>query len=303
MAGLPSLPPGRTLIGQGYNLFATGFPTTSVLTGSISFQYLGSDVLVAGADESDLSIYFWDGNKWNPLDTVLDTYFNMASAPSRGPGVYALMTSVKIRLYGPGWNLVSYPVRGTRAITEALRSISDTYSIVYGYVVTDTSDPWRVYGVDVDSYVNRLHRLRFGQGYWISVTKTITWYIGGDSDSKALAASDVQNMPGPPATYYGPLLAGQGFTPTAGVTMTAWVGRKLCGHGRTLEYGDEVVYSIHVFADVPGGTTGCGTPGRYVTFKVGSQAYAPAAAWNNRRLWELALRPAWCFYLPLVLRY
>lgn len=304
MAGLPSLPPGRTLISQGYNMVASSNFTREI-TGSISIQYLGSDVLAAGANEDDLTLYYRGDDDWVALDTVLDTYFNMASAPSQGTGVYALMASVKIPLYGPGWNLVSYPVRGARAITEALESISGTYAIVYGYVATGTvgpgSDPWRVYGTDVPSYVNRLHELQFGQGYWISATETVTWYIGGESE--ALAASDVQNMQSPPATYYGSVLAGQGITPTTGMTVTAWVNSKPCGQGQTMEMGGEVVYSIHVFADGPGGAAGCGEPGERVAFWVGGQAMSPTAVWDNNRLWELALRPAWQAYLPLVLRH
>jgi hypothetical protein len=303
MAALPPLPPGRTLVGPGYSLVASP-NVTRVLTGSISIQYLGNDVLIAGADESNLTIYFWDGDEWTALDTVLDTYFNLASAPSQGEGVYTLMASVKIPLYGLGWNLVSYPIPGTRPITQALRSISGAYAIVYGYVVTDTTDPWRVHGVGAPSYVNRLHELRFGQGYWISVTEPITWYLGGTSET--LAASDVQspqNVQSPPATYYGPVLAGQGFTPTAEMAMTAWVNGNLCGQGQTMENDGQVVYSIHVLADGPGGATGCGAPGKDVTFWVGVQTMAPAAVWDNRQLWELALRPGWRVYLPLVLKH
>jgi hypothetical protein len=277
---------------------------TRVITGSITIQYLGSDVLAAGADENDLTLYFWDGHSWSELDTVLDTYFNMASASSQGTGVYALMASVKIPLYGAGWNLVSYPLPGTRAITEALRSIEGSYGIVYGYVMTDTADPWRVHSVDVPAYVNRLHALQFGRGYWISATRAITWYLSGGPDllaPRSVASSGTTQSP--PATYYGSLLAGQGFTPTAGMTLTAWIDGKLCGQSSTLEVGGEVVYSIHVSAGDPGGVTGCGELGKAVMFQVDSRSMAPAALWNNNRLWEHPLRPAWSAYLPVVVRH
>src|SRR5262249_5499634 len=89
MAGLPPVPVGKTVIGQGYSLVAT--PGTPIITGSVSFQYLGDDVLVAQADENSLAVHFWDGSRWTALPTVRDTYFNLASARSQGPGVYALM--------------------------------------------------------------------------------------------------------------------------------------------------------------------------------------------------------------------
>jgi hypothetical protein len=94
MAGLPELPPEneKVAIGRGYNLFATGFvTTTNPLTGSVSFQYLGNDVLTEEMSESQLGIHFWDGSRWLALMTSLDQTYNLASARSQGPGVYALL--------------------------------------------------------------------------------------------------------------------------------------------------------------------------------------------------------------------
>ncbi len=92
MAGLPPLPPGKTVIGQGHSLVAT--PGSPILGGSVSFQYLPNDVLVAGAREEELSIHYFDGARWETLATTRSPYFNLASAPSRGPGIYALMAGV-----------------------------------------------------------------------------------------------------------------------------------------------------------------------------------------------------------------
>jgi hypothetical protein len=100
MAGLPSLPAGKTTIGQGYNLVASP-NVTQVLTGSVSFQYLGIDALVEGIserEEDQLTIYFWDGNHWRALNTVLNTTYNLASAPSQGSGIYALLGPVSVEL-------------------------------------------------------------------------------------------------------------------------------------------------------------------------------------------------------------
>ena len=89
MAGLPPLPPNKKVIGQGYNLVAS--PGTPIITGSISFQYLSNETLIANVDEQSLRIHFWDGAGWAALPTEREPYFNFASAQSRGPGVYALM--------------------------------------------------------------------------------------------------------------------------------------------------------------------------------------------------------------------
>ena len=55
---------------------------------------VGIDALVEGfseREEDQLAIYFWGGDTWQALDTVLNTTYNLASAPSQGSGVYALL--------------------------------------------------------------------------------------------------------------------------------------------------------------------------------------------------------------------
>ena len=94
------LPAGKTTIGQGYSLVASPH-VTQVISGSISFQYLGIDALVEGIserEEQQLVIYFWDGSRWRALDTVIDTTYNLASATSQGSGVYALLGPAIIEL-------------------------------------------------------------------------------------------------------------------------------------------------------------------------------------------------------------
>ncbi len=299
IANLPPLPPGRTAIGPGYSLVASP-NVTRVLTGSISFQYLGSDVLLAGVDEASLSIYFWNGSVWRALDTVHNPYFNLASAPSQGVGVYALVSSIQIPLTAPGWNLFAYPA-AARPVTEALLSISGYYTTVYGHVPTDTLTPWRMYDVTAPPYANDLSALEHNKAYWINVSQAITLYLQGGPAS----ALDVSSaLPSPPATFYGAVLPGDGFTPAAGLAVTAWINGVQCGQGRTLEYGGQVMYVVHVLADGPGGVPGCGAPDRTVNFRVGSQSMATTAVWDIRQVWKLALSLTAQnqVYLPVVLK-
>ncbi|MEE8391306.1 MAG: proprotein convertase P-domain-containing protein, partial [Anaerolineae bacterium] len=284
MAGLPSLPPGRTLVGQGYNLIAS--PGITLPTGSVSIQYLSNDVLVAGANEADLTLYFWDGSDWTALDTALDTYFNLASALSQDEGVYALMASVKIPLYGPGWNLFAYSVHTTWPVTESLLSIQGYYTTVYGYEPADTSDPWRIYDTSVPTYVNNLEVLEFGKGYWINVSQGITLHLASGVSTRAAN----NTFPLPPATFYGVVLAGSGFTPTLGMELSAWISGTLCGQAQTQKVGGQVVYAINVQADWAN-APGCGALGREVRFEVDLQPMRPTAWWDNGQSNELDLLP------------
>jgi hypothetical protein len=298
---LPAALPWTTLVGQAYRLSAS--PNAPDLgQASISFTYMGNEVMPG--DELWLRMYYWDGAAWQQLPTELDIYHNNASARVVGPGLYALMTSIEIPLYGPGWNNFAYPVQATRPVTQALLSISGYYTTVYGYEASDPADPWRIYDTTVPTYVNTLDVLEFGHGYWVNVSQAITLYLKSGLDDGTRAIKLLQGAYGPPATYYGRVEAGRNFVPTAGMTVTAWVNENLCGRGELLEIGGEVVYSVHVFGDGPELAAGCGTPGQKVAFKVDSQAMEPIAAWNNNEVWQLDLSPSEerIIYLPLVMR-
>ena len=53
----------------------------------------------------------------------------------------------------------------------------------------------------------------------------------------------------PPATYYGPVLPSENFTPKPGMEVFAWTGGVKCGQGITQLVDGQVVYSINVSAD------------------------------------------------------
>jgi len=296
---LPSAPPWTTAVGQGYWLSAS--PNAPDLDAtSISFGYLGSNV--PPGEESWLRIYFWDGESWHLLPTYLDTYHNMATASTQGPGLYALMSSIEISLDDVGWNLFPYPVQGTRPVTEALRSLDGFYTTVYGW---DSADPdlynrWRVFDVTAPPWVNTLHKLEFGRCYWITVTEAITLYLkGAESPDREVKTT----MQLPPATYYGEVRAGSGFTPYAGMTISALIDGHLCGQAQMIEIDGQVVYAMQVWADDGGSWAGCGAPRRTVTFYAGSQPMRPTAVWNNSQSRELPItvRDSDFVYLPLVM--
>jgi FG-GAP-like repeat/FG-GAP repeat len=296
---LPSLPAGWTSIGRAYEVHARG-ASEAFDGGSIAFQYLQSDVILSKLPEGSLTVHYWNGSIWQRLQTVLNQTQNIASAPLPGAGIYVLMDSIEIPLQGPGWNLFAYPVQGTKPVTEALQSIAGYYTTVYGYEPTDVEDPWKIYDVSVPAWVNDLHDLRFGQGYWISVTQAINLYLKAAST----AAAD-SGLPDPPTTYYGAVLASQYFVPTAGMPVVAYVNGKPCGRGQTRQIDGQIVYVVDVWADGPGEAAGCGVLGAPVTFEIGSRVMSTTAAWDNTHVREVALDARVTqnsIYLPLVTR-
>jgi hypothetical protein len=97
VAAYPDPPSNTAPVGLVYSLIAsTG---AQMITGSVSFQYLGIDALSLGiteADEQGLMVYHCcdTEGKWIQLSTVINIGYNLASAPSRGQGLYAMLAKV-----------------------------------------------------------------------------------------------------------------------------------------------------------------------------------------------------------------
>jgi len=122
----------------------------------------------------------------------------------------------------------------------------------------------------------------------LAVAVVLPLFVGGTQTSALTQGSAPGNWP---ATYYGPVLAGIGFSPAAGMAVTAWIEGNLCGQSSTMVVEGQVAYTVDVLAEGLGGAEGCGALGRRVTFEVGSQIMEPNVGWDNSQAWELPLRP------------
>lgn len=287
----PSPPPWATLVGQAFRITISAPDSgavPSLNSMSVAFRYLGTDV--PPGEEPWLRLYRWDeaSVRWVQLSTRLDTYHNMASAAVQESGVYALMSSIEIPLYGLGWDLFGYPILGTRPVTEALISISSFYTTVHGYdpLQPDPFARWQTHDVQMPRALDTLNELSFGEGYFIHVSQPVTLFLKGAS--QGLDAT--QQLQLPPATYFGRLRAHMGFIPTPGMAVTAWIEGRLCGRSETKRINGEIMYAINVLAEGPGIAAGCGAVGRPVAFRVNSTSMTPSATWDNDRTQQLALQ-------------
>ncbi len=86
-----------------------------------------------------------------------------------------------------------------------------------------------------------------------------------------------------PATFFGTIISGMGFTPTVGMPVTAWIGSRLCGRSYTQDVGGQIWYAINVLAEGTGVATSCGAAGRQIAFRVNSTATTPGVIWDNNR--------------------
>lgn len=107
MPGTPRLPVNLQISGQSHRLDA--FPQQLAKGGTITIQFEGNfDFMQAAeSDAAGAAIYFWNGATWRRLATTLTTPVSVtdnvriASAPSQGVGVYAVLRPVTVRTYLP----------------------------------------------------------------------------------------------------------------------------------------------------------------------------------------------------------
>lgn len=106
MAGTLPLPPATRIFGQAYRLLS--LPPSLVAQGSINIYLAnGSPGLVTAAHsaaQESRALYFWHGGSWERLPTTFSTTDAgevLASAESRGVGVYAVLIESSNRLYLP----------------------------------------------------------------------------------------------------------------------------------------------------------------------------------------------------------
>ncbi len=125
---------------------------------------------------------------------------------------------------------------------------------------------------------------------WIGATIWLTGFVWGRG-SQPVAVQARLAPPEPPATYYGPLLPGEGFTPAPGMAVTAWINGNLCGGSVTFSGKGQVLYTLDVLSNDPDTAPGCGVPGAVITFFVESQGMTPTALWDNTQTWYLPLAP------------
>jgi hypothetical protein len=288
----PPAPEAWTVpLGRGYRLTA-GDPA-ALAGGSILIGYLGSDLRPRyGAGENAVRVYFWDESRarWEALPTTLDPDRNEASAPVRGEGIYALLIASPFA--GTGWQLFQYT--GPELPPEAaLPSVGPSYRLVYERVPADAADPWKLYAPGAPEWVSDLASLTPGRQYYAYVPEPA-------GQGVALASLSLN----PPATYYGVVPGGDGFTPVESQEVLALVGETVCGRGRTRAVGEQIVYSVNVNAVGTGDQAGCGTTGRTVRFQVAGRLMATTAPWDDTNLTRLDLetRVAARVSLPLVRR-
>ena len=191
---------------SGYSNEVSGVPTEqdqffkiALKTGPnlISFPTILGDISVADILSSISGqyefVYSYEGclgsDPWKMYDPEVPSYVNDLNYIDSAMGVWIEAnqdTELNISPNFPltfsiplcaGWNLISYPGSQTKALGNALSSISGQYEKVLAYKADDLSDPWKIYDISVPSYVNDLTALEPGLGYWIYIKQNCTLIV------------------------------------------------------------------------------------------------------------------------------
>lgn len=139
------------------------------------------------------------------------------------------------------------------------------------------------------NYQKSRHRL--GYQVWIvfmGVRFLIVVLLLFPQHTFAIDIPALTSPPMPPASYYGQIWPTADFTPTANLSVTAWIDGVLCGQTQTVERNGQITYIIDVQANWPG-APGCGESESVIRFYVDGQPLRPASLWDNGMPHELDL--------------
>ena len=161
----------------GWNLISIPRDQADTAITTVLSSISGSYDLVYAYDASDPT------NPWRKYNVNAPPYSNNLSQINETMGVWVHMTTegtltvagsipptTSIQLY-QGWNLVGYPGIQAKAISEALSSIADKYTLIYAYDASNPADPWKKYNVGAPAWANNLSEVRSRLGYWILATE------------------------------------------------------------------------------------------------------------------------------------
>lgn len=295
---LPALPAWATVVGQGYRLISSDPAMLATPDRPLALSLGYAEGSVPPGLENDVRAIFHDGAGWRELPTRLNTARNEAAVTAeKTPGIYALVTSLRLRLNGPAWSLIySYPGED-QALPSALAGAAGGYTMVYGYDEGDQSDPpdpWKLYSPIVPAWVNDLPGLSNGASYWIRTTAPVTVPVRLP-EASLQQAQDV--LPPPPMTAYGVLGPLWSVPALAGLTVDARIDEVVCGSTKTRALPDgQVGFALNVIARGDAHGTACGALGAPVSFvfRDGDRELGRiAAVWDNSA--PLALRPTRVF--------
>ncbi len=292
----PALPGWAGTASRPYRIAAsTG--AASLAGSSLTFSYMGDEV--QSGEEDWLKVYYWNGSSWEALPTNVDTYFNTASAPAEQPGIYILLSSVEVQLFGPGWNLVAYPLQVNLPVAPAVSSLLNLPVLtVYSYNQTAT-DPWTLYHPGAPDWVNDLTTMKQGQGYWIYTSQDSVWRLsGGMASASGKSESAIESSaPTPPATVYGWVYAKDSFVPAVGTPIQAYVDGTLCASTTVFSTGGKLVYKL----ELPDNTT-CGGEGRTISLRSGSTQFPETGLWTTTAPVNINLFDIKKLFLPIITR-
>lgn len=301
-ASISGLPSGAQMVGEAYRLVAV--PANLDLSDAfVNFGYLGQDA--PPGQEAALAIYHRDeaSGEWQPLLTRVDPAQNQASARAQGGGLYALLARLEIPLQS-GWNLIGYPLptpdlAARPSISESLKAIDGSYSIIYGFDPDQPSAPWQVYDPNAAAWANSLKTLEFGRGYLIHVTEPANLSLdGGFEASVAYTTTEptlfgIESLPPslnlPPAYYFASLTPTAELTFTEGMSLDAWVDGKRCAQSplNRIDASDGFTVTIAVPDASAEDASACRGDDKVVEFRL-EDAVIGSAAWDNTRLQEIA---------------
>ncbi|HEY6072740.1 MAG TPA: Ig-like domain-containing protein, partial [Anaerolineales bacterium] len=147
-----------------------------------------ASVLSSLGDRFDL-VYAWDGD-WLRADIIPQTTDTLTALDEKqgfwvhitpgspvilaASGAFPASTSHSLT---NGWNLVGFPAAGPADLPAVFGSQPPNPLQVYAFHPEDISDPWKLYDSAAPGWVQDLHALAPGWGYWVRLNSPLPWTV------------------------------------------------------------------------------------------------------------------------------
>jgi len=168
---------------QGWNLLSLPVAGTSP---SQLFADILDNLSIAWALDASAA----PSGKWRSFSPDVPPFLNDLTDIDQTMGFFAFMDeadtlsasglaplSTDVPLVGGRFNLIGYPARAARPVTEVLAGIA--FSIVCTYDSQDQADPWKCFDPDVPPFLNDLAQMEPGRGYFIFPEASATLHVPG----------------------------------------------------------------------------------------------------------------------------
>jgi len=135
------------------------------------------------------TVFYYEDENWYSYSPDKPLFLNSLHTFKESMGVWFKMDSADTLVIAGlfrypvqfnmsnGWNMIGYPSAEAAEPQEVFGDVYGTYKTIFAY--NASSDEWQSYNPDKPEFLNSLHTIIPGHGYWVMATEDTIWEFDG----------------------------------------------------------------------------------------------------------------------------